>query len=42
MLDASKLAALNSNRVFSVVWKPRFGRIRKIIPSCNGQTPHQQ
>ena len=42
-LDDSKLAALtNSNPVFSVVRKPRFGRIRKIIPSSNGQTPHQQ
>ena len=36
MLDANRLAVLtNSNPVFSVLRKPRYGKIRKIIPSSN-------
>ena len=42
-LDDSKLAAPTTiSPVFSVVRNPRFGGIRKISPSSNGQTPHQQ
>ena len=42
-MDDSKLAAPTTiSPVFSVVRNPRFGCIRKIIPSSNGQTPHQQ
>lgn len=36
-LDAGKLAALtNSNPTFTIIRKPRYGKIRKIIPSSSG------
>ena len=42
VLDAGHLAALtNSNPTFTVVRKPRYGKIRKIVPSTNQRTKRQ-
>lgn len=37
MLDAGRLATLtNSNPTFTIMRKPRYGKIRKIVPSSSG------
>ncbi|EFX76390.1 hypothetical protein DAPPUDRAFT_249084, partial [Daphnia pulex] len=37
MLDAGRLATLtNSNPTFTIIRKPRYGKIRKIVPSSSG------